>query len=608
MEAISKRQSLSPEAESDLGKKITKTKDFQAELRPSVRKSSCLSWVNNAAKDFKEKPQAILTFPETDDHADSDTALVWPSNDETAFNSVAIYYGDLKRLKDGEFLNDTLIEFGLKWELKQLQEKNPPLAESIHLFNSFFYQKLSTKSKQKITASDEARLAYDGVRKWTKGLDVFKKKYLIIPINEQYVQRFSVEKQGLLLICFFYSLHWYFMIVLNPGKLLDQNMLPTTPARPNPTIYQPRSLRSQKFNNSEIEGPKMTPNSKVRDFDTNQKSRFFVQSSVELLDGVEGEARGFVADHHISDDTPTTALQQMDIDDQEDGNIISEARCSDKDFFEDSPIFLTLDSLGNPHRPQSQLVIRYLINEAQDKLNTNLPESILKSINVRKVNVPAQPNYCDCGLYLIHAFKRFFENPQKMVEWILDPTKNKKKTNEKEVEDTWDAAGASKARKALRETIHNLIPAYQKKEKERKAQRLKKVPQNDQDSDLSSVPDSINMDLPLDKDEVEEFMHSPLHDAGGGFSVVRSGSLSPGYRSHILKRKVDKCESFKTHEKPCAFEHIKSLPPEQKKKDDSVINIPDSPIQKGRDAYLELAVKRWVMYTAGTSSAYSKIP
>ncbi|KAI8454411.1 hypothetical protein BY996DRAFT_2239148 [Phakopsora pachyrhizi] len=432
MEAISKRQSLSPEAESDLGKKITKTKDFQAELRPSVRKSSCLSWVNNAAKDFKEKPQAILTFPETDDHADSDTALVWPSNDETAFNSVAIYYGDLKRLKDGEFLNDTLIEFGLKWELKQLQEKNPPLAESIHLFNSFFYQKLSTKSKQK--------LAYDGVRKWTKGLDVFKKKYLIIPINEH--------------------LHWYFMIVLNPGKLLDQNMLPTTPARPNPTIYQPRSLRSQKFNNSEIEGPKMTPNSKVRDFDTNQKSRFFVQSSVELLDGVEGEARGFVADHHISDDTPTTALQQMDIDDQEDGNIISEA----------SPIFLTLDSLGNPHRPQSQLVIRYLINEAQDKLNTNLPESILKSINVRKVNVPAQPNYCDCGLYLIHAFKRFFENPQKM-----DPTKNKKKTNEKEVEDTWDAAGASKARKALRETIHNLIPAYQKKEKERKAQRLKKV-------------------------------------------------------------------------------------------------------------------------------------
>jgi Ulp1 family protease len=58
-------------------------------------------------------------------------------------------------------LNDTLIEFGLKYVnlydkvfddidfcrlwLADLQETNPELASQVHVFNSFFYKKLSTK-------------------------------------------------------------------------------------------------------------------------------------------------------------------------------------------------------------------------------------------------------------------------------------------------------------------------------------------------------------------------------------------------------------------------------------------------------------------------------
>ncbi|KAG0143378.1 hypothetical protein CROQUDRAFT_48867, partial [Cronartium quercuum f. sp. fusiforme G11] len=72
--------------------------------------------------------------------------LVWPYE---GTNSVAITGGDLKRLEEGEFLNDTLIEFGLKWELEQIRNRDPALCESIHMFNSFFYQKLSKKQKAK---------------------------------------------------------------------------------------------------------------------------------------------------------------------------------------------------------------------------------------------------------------------------------------------------------------------------------------------------------------------------------------------------------------------------------------------------------------------------
>jgi Ulp1 family protease len=64
-------------------------------------------------------------------------------------------------------------------------------------------------------------------------------------------------------------------------------------------------------------------------------------------------------------------------------------------------------------------LLRYLINEAKDKLGETLPESLAKSVSIKKVAVPEQPNFCDCGLYLIHAFKTFFSKPKRMMRWIL---------------------------------------------------------------------------------------------------------------------------------------------------------------------------------------------
>ena len=72
--------------------------------------------------------------------------------------------GDLKRLDEGQYLNDTLIEFGLKcvlhglstddslnWAarlwLDELRRSDPEKAEQVHVFNSFFYKKLSSKKE-----------------------------------------------------------------------------------------------------------------------------------------------------------------------------------------------------------------------------------------------------------------------------------------------------------------------------------------------------------------------------------------------------------------------------------------------------------------------------
>ena len=86
------------------------------------------------------------------------SVAVYPPSGRGAVN---LTNGDVARLRPGEFLNDTLIEFGLRYapssfsaSLPQLSfrywhEKltgtNPELAKQVHVFNSFFYKKLSHK-------------------------------------------------------------------------------------------------------------------------------------------------------------------------------------------------------------------------------------------------------------------------------------------------------------------------------------------------------------------------------------------------------------------------------------------------------------------------------
>ncbi|KAF8526112.1 hypothetical protein JB92DRAFT_2700765, partial [Gautieria morchelliformis] len=68
--------------------------------------------------------------------------LLYPS---TGTGAVNVTNGDLKRLEPGEFLNDTLIELGLKLWLHDLRVHRPEFADQVHVFSSFFYTQLNQK-------------------------------------------------------------------------------------------------------------------------------------------------------------------------------------------------------------------------------------------------------------------------------------------------------------------------------------------------------------------------------------------------------------------------------------------------------------------------------
>lgn len=68
--------------------------------------------------------------------------------------------------------------------------------------------------------------AYSTVRKWTSKFDLFAKRYVIVPINEQYVTSPFQRKESPYLFIPAVSLHWYLAIIVNPGAVLQPSTVP----------------------------------------------------------------------------------------------------------------------------------------------------------------------------------------------------------------------------------------------------------------------------------------------------------------------------------------------------------------------------------------------
>ena len=112
-------------------------------------------------------------------------AFVYPRPD--APDAITLVRGDRGRLDDGEFLNDNLINLYLRHRTSSAEA--PPL--DAHVFSTFFFTKLSEAPRH---ASAEA---YEKVKSWCRGVDLFAKDALFVPVNEH--------------------LHWSLAVVLRPG-------------------------------------------------------------------------------------------------------------------------------------------------------------------------------------------------------------------------------------------------------------------------------------------------------------------------------------------------------------------------------------------------------
>ena len=101
------------------------------------------------------------------------------------YKKETVYCSDYESLEYEEYINDSIINFYLKYLFEEKLSESE--RENVHIFNSHFFSRLKCKPKK--ASEDDARSqtqrSYDQVKKWTKNVDLFAKKIIVIPVCEE---------------------------------------------------------------------------------------------------------------------------------------------------------------------------------------------------------------------------------------------------------------------------------------------------------------------------------------------------------------------------------------------------------------------------------------
>lgn len=321
---------------------IGERREITRSISPAVEDSSSVHQTRARVRSEQSLQEAKETKP----------ILRYPTSGPFA---VTLLQCDLERLKEGEYLNDTMIEFGLRYLLERIKRNNPLLVQQIHVFNTFFYHKL--------TESRDRSKTYEHLRKWTNKVNIFDKMYVVVPINEH--------------------LHWYMAIIVNPKAIINE---------------RPLSLASSSIRRSSRTS---TGNS----------------AAPGVLDSSGPQSENYSVNHA-----------------SEHGDNLSQ---NPSDFKEEQTYVMVLDSLGITHGPVKTALRDYLRLEARDKGHVR-PDVDLKRLGDPlhvDVRVPDQPNFSDCGVYLLHYFDRFFSDPVLFTEISLAARRNSR--TEVPIHDAW---------------------------------------------------------------------------------------------------------------------------------------------------------------------------
>ncbi|XP_025070596.1 sentrin-specific protease 7 isoform X2 [Alligator sinensis] len=271
---------------------------------------------------------------------------------------------DLKCLEYGEFLNDVIIDFYLKYLLLEKAPKH--LAERSHVFSSFFYKCLTRREKnsEKDPKLSAAQRRHRRVKTWTRRINIFTKDYIFVPVNEES--------------------HWYLAVICFPG--LEAAVYEDCP---NQCLLQPHIKQSSLHSKKETEAVRT---SKVLVFGDNCKDEeeLDLNSSLHLKDGdqqttLSSALNSYNSKSSLNDSNPQKICKR--------------------------PCILILDSLkAGSLRSTVQILRQYLEIEWEVKRKTHREFGKSTMIDFCP-RVPKQDNSSDCGVYLLQYVEAFFQNP-----------------------------------------------------------------------------------------------------------------------------------------------------------------------------------------------------
>ena len=298
---------------------------------------------------------------------------------------VSITNEDYNCLEAEQFLNDRIIDFYLKYIQTELFGTVDQWSKRTHIFTTYFYKRLTTRppnSKTKAHPIEDnpnlsaAEKRYERVKNWTKKVNIFDKDFIIVPINEH--------------------AHWFVCVICFPGQEGCMRADDGTACKPVASSKIPGTKkRVVKKPTMQIGATTIIPLSGREDVSI----RYNVEN---YSDRDEAEA---------SDD---------DMEDEEGEGVVARKPGEKGKGCEPPPAvrrpcILIFDSLKGGSKARTCQTLRdYLSCEWKAKMvpsgkeerkfdNALMPGS--------QPTVQQQPNFSDCGIYLLQYIQSFFRDP-----------------------------------------------------------------------------------------------------------------------------------------------------------------------------------------------------
>ncbi|KAL8929477.1 MAG: hypothetical protein Q9208_001146 [Pyrenodesmia sp. 3 TL-2023] len=316
-----------------------------------------------------------------------------------------VEWSDLERLDDGQFLNDNLVAFYLRYLEHRAEQRDPSVSRKVYTFNTFFYERLTD------TKRGDRGINYEAVRKWTRGIDLFTYDFVVVPVNESY--------------------HWYVAIICNLPALnrklggleaeFDVNDGSVSEQDAELTSHDPMLFSSSPPNGSD-------------DVKEHNTAAFFAEMSLEQnrntdQDALDDQLRDALGEGVDASVREAKQKQQTD-ESYEEIFEVEKARSprmkkskrksgpSPRKFDPYKPTILTFDSLGATHSATTRVLKQYLHEEANDKRGQmEFDEKELQGVTAKEI--PQQSNWYDCGLYILGYIAKFFEDPRVFIDKVM---------------------------------------------------------------------------------------------------------------------------------------------------------------------------------------------
>ncbi|XP_077759457.1 sentrin-specific protease 6 isoform X5 [Canis aureus] len=452
------------------------TRTYEESIKGScVQKENKIKNVSLESKIQLKNKQEFQFFDDDEETGENHTIFMGPVEKLIVYppppakGGISVTNEDLHCLSEGEFLNDVIIDFYLKYLVLEKLKKEE--ADRIHIFSSFFYKRLNQRERRNLHETTNLSIQqkrHGRVKTWTRHVDIFEKDFIFVPLNE--------------------AAHWFLAVVCFPG-------LEKPKYEPNPHYHENKELQKcSSVEDSCISSPSASEmdscsqnssakpvikkmlnrkhcvagidssaeqeesdphyrrntgsvkcslkkvNQTASENEESNKGESACQKVVDRTKSENGLQNEYLNSMHHTDGLSKIRLNYSDEstegskmledelidfsedqdnqDDSSDDGFLADDNCNSeigqwhlKPTICKQPCILLMDSLRGPSRSNVVKILReYLEVEWEVKKGSkrSFSKDVMKGSNPK---VPQQNNFSDCGVYVLQYVESFFENP-----------------------------------------------------------------------------------------------------------------------------------------------------------------------------------------------------